>query len=447
MTASSRSDRPGRGRSLRRAAAALAAAWAAMALWTAPRGLAQALDICGCAGAASLGAFDTLNAATWPPGTEQGFRFITLPLPDDGVLVFDSVNIAPRPSDAGALAVSFRPNARNTPVTLLVKGNLTIGPNTSTGLNLNGAAGSGGQVGDSGKGGDGGPGGFRGGDGAYQLVNLAARGGAGLGPLGGAPGTSSPLATGGSGVFLGNLQLVPMVGGSGGGGGASTTTASGCSAGGGGGGGGAILVAANGTITLNGYIAAEGGNGGGSNNSSCASGGGGGSGGAIRIVASAIQGTGNLWARAGSGWGTGSQASSNGRIRLEAISNTLPANNTTPIASRSSVPGPVAPPVIPTVRITGVGGVAAPAVPVGGIGQVDITLPAPGTATVDLVTSAVPSGTIVEVYVKPRVGGPQVTLPVTLVSCDGAGTCSAQVSTSLDAGTYTVEARATFQTP
>jgi hypothetical protein len=447
MTASSRPDRSERGRSLRRAVAASAAACAAIALWAAPRGLAQAFDICGCAGAASLGAFDTLNAATWPPGTEQGFRFITLPLPDDGVLVFDSVNIAARPSDNGALGVSFRPNARNTPVTLLVKGNLTIGPNTATGLNLNGSNGSPGQVGDSGKGGDGGPGGFRGGDGTYQLVNFAARGGAGLGPVGGAPGTTSPLAIGASGVFLGNLQLLPMIGGSGGGGGASTTTASGCSAGGGGGGGGAILVAANGTVTLNGYIAADGGNGGGPNNSSCASGGGAGSGGAIRIVASAIQGTGNLWARSGIPSGASRPVSSYGRIRLEAISNTLPANNTDPIASRSSVPGPVAPPVTPTVRITGVGGVAAPAFPVGGTGLVDITLPTPGTATVDVATSAVPSGTIVEVYVKPRVGGPQVTLPVTLLSCDGAGNCSAQVSTSLAAGTYTVEARATFQTP
>lgn len=434
-----------RGRDLRRAAAA--AVLAAIALWTAPRGLTQAFDICGCAGAASLGAFDTLNPSTWPPGTEQGNRYITLPLPDDGILVFDSVNIAPRPSDGGILGVFFKPNPRNTPVTLLVKGNLTIGPNLYTTLNLNGANGSSGQVGDSGKGGDGGPGGFRGGDGAYQLVNFAARGGAGLGPMGGAPGTSSPLSVGASGVFLGNLQLLPMLGGSGGGGGASATTASGCSGGGGGGGGGAILIAANGTVTINGDISADGGNGAGPSNGSCASGGGGGSGGAVRIVAGAIQGTGRVFARAGSNYGFSRQTSSDGRIRLEAISNTLPANNTTPIALRSSVPGPVAPPVTPTVRITGVGGVAAPAVPVGGIGQVDITLPTPGTATVDLVTSAVPSGTIVEVYVKPRVGGPQVTLPVTLVACDGAGNCSAQVSTSLDAGTYTVEARATFQTP
>lgn len=434
-------------RALRRAAAASAAAWAAVALWSAPRGLAQAFDICGCANAASLGAFDTLNAATWPPGTEQGFRFITLPLPDDGVLVFDNVNIAPRPSDSGALVVSFKPNARNTPVTLLVKGNLTIGPNTSTGIALNGENGTNGQIGDSGKGGAGGPGGFRGGDGAYQLVNFAARGGAGLGPQGGAPGGSSPLSTGGSGVLVGNLQLLPMIGGSGGGGGASSSGASGCSAAGGGGGGGAILVAANGTVTLNGYIAAEGGNGGSPGNSSCASGGGAGAGGAIRIVANAIQGTGTLWARSGIPYGTSRPTSSYGRIRLEAISNTLPANNTDPVASRSSVPGPVAPPVTPTVRVTGVGGVAAPAVPVGGIGQVDITLPTPGPATVDLTTTAVPSGTIVEVYVKPRVGGPQVTLPVTLLSCDPAGNCSAQVTATLAAGTYTVEARATFQTP
>jgi hypothetical protein len=405
---------------------------------------AQQLDICGCANAVSLGAFDTSDPATWPPGlvVEQGFRRMVLGLPADGVLVFESVLFKPRSSDTGSLEVLFAPNARNTPVTLLVKGDLTFENNTF--LNLSGSSGVGGGAGRLG--GAGGPGGFHGGDAAYPQVDLVGTGGAGLGPLGGAPGGPGPsgLSAGSNGQFVGNQELLPMIGGSGAGGGGATSALN-CWGGGGGGGGGAILISANGTVTMGtnttARIFANGGNGG-SSSSSCGSRGGEGAGGSIRVVAATITGAGSFSALGGSG-----SLANAGRVRLEAVTNTMQTSQSTPLAVRSQVPGPPAAPITPLVSITRVGGIDAPALPTGNIGGVDITLPVPGSVQIEVATSGVPSGTTVEIYVKPRLGGPQSVLPVTLAACGGDGTCSETASTTLAAGRYTIEARATFQTP
>jgi hypothetical protein len=256
---------------------------------------AQALDLCGCAGSpASLGAFDTRNPATWPAGTQSAFRSVVLPLPASGVLIFDSINLAPRTvaqggiNDSGILVLSFARNATNSPVTLLVAGDVTIGTNVT--IDVAGEDGSFGSTGLNGLGGLGGPGGFRGGDGAYQNVNLATQGGDGFGPGGGAGDGSDPENSGRGAVFVGNLELRPLLGGSGGGGGSSTNAAPGCAGGGGGGGGGAILIAANGTITLSGDINADGGRGNSPSSGACSSYGGGGSGGSIRLIADTLTG-------------------------------------------------------------------------------------------------------------------------------------------------------------
>src|SRR5439155_4453977 len=181
--------------------------------------------------------------------TSSGMRTLEIQLPPDGVMVFDSLNFQVRPADFGCcLVVTFTRSAANSPVTLLVKGNVTIGPSVT--LSLSGEVATGASTNSLGVGGRGGPGGFRGNDGAYQLVNFASTGGAGLGPGGGAGGAASYNA-GGSGIggtFVGATDLLPLLGGSGGGGGASTSSAPGCAGAGGGGGGGALLIAANGTI-------------------------------------------------------------------------------------------------------------------------------------------------------------------------------------------------------
>ena len=259
------------------------------------------LDVCGCKNSpASLGSFDTADPATYPPGTMMtNINIMEIPLPPDGVMVFNSLNLVQRPQYIGyGLTVRFIRNAANTPVTLLVSGNVNIA--TSVQLVVTGDNGVTGSTNDLGKGALGGPGGFRGADGGYQLVNFGARGGTGLGPGGGAGGTDT-YYNGGHGAgatFLGAPDLLPLVGGSGGGGGASTEGRPGCSGGGGGGGGGALLLGVNGTLTLDGQIIADGGNAGNWADASCSSSGGGGSGGAVRVLATTINGSGQVYARA-----------------------------------------------------------------------------------------------------------------------------------------------------
>jgi hypothetical protein len=399
-----------------------------------------AFDICGCVGSPrSLGAFDTLDPASFPPGFQNTVREIKIPLPADGVLVFSSLRLVARPSDFNFLRIAFIPNETNTPVTILVSGDVEIGPNTNTFLDL---AGSAPLCSDVCEGGVGGPGGFPGGDGAYQLVNLASDGGDGLGPGGGRGGTASPPAHGENTRFLGSFDLLPLVGGSGGGGGASLTNAFGCQGGGGGGGAGAILIAANGTITLNGSIWARGGSG---SFSSCGTHGGHGGGGAVRLVANAIKGTaGSIDALPGNGTLEGA-----GAVRLEALSITLPAGSTNPIATRAPAPGPLALAGAPSVAITAVGGQPVPTPPRGITGAIDVTLPSAGVVNIDFRTTTVPSGTLVDVSVKPRVGGSGLTLraPLNPANCNAAGVCVGAVAVDLPSGAYVIEARATFQRP
>jgi hypothetical protein len=442
---SSRSSRDIKwGRRIRLALVALCAVLAAPVI-------AQTLppDLCGCRNHSSLGDFDTRNASTWPPGTTQSNGILTLQLPPDGVFVFDSMHLeyaAPALTTCCFVQVAFQRNAANTPVTILVKGDVVI---TGSALMLvTGANGANGTADSGGAGGLGGPGGFRGGDGAFRLGNGAADGSVALGPGGGLGATTTPPAIAGSGTFLGALDLLPLVGGAGGGGGRSTATGAICAGGGGGGGGGALLMAANGTITLSdanfGSILADGGAGGFWNSSSCASGGAGGSGGAIRLIANTIAGTGRISARGGSRRDDGALASS-GAIRLEAISNTLGVSLTDPAASRTQTPGPLVNPFTPTVTVTAVAGLAVPAPPQGVFGLVDIQVPVPGPAAIDLSTDGVPVGTTVEVKAKPRVGLPPITQSVTLTNCDGTGRCLASLTIDLAAGVYAIEARATFQ--
>jgi hypothetical protein len=406
-------------------------------------------DICGCTGSPSPGAFDTLDPATYPAGTQSSFRNLVIPLPEDGIFVFDSFNIAPRPSDNCLINVGFQRNPANTPVTILVKGNVTIsGTNcTDSGLYVSAAGGSSGTTQSVGFGGLGGPGGLRGGDGAYQAMNGASDGGAGFGPGGGAGATASPFIQGGRASFIGSPDLVPLLGGSGGGGGASNSSAAGCAGGGGGGGGGAILIAANGTITVGpfAYVAADGAGRGDPSSFSCASRGGGGSGGAIRLVAHTITGNGFLGSRGGRGDSTGDNIfAPGGRIRMESIVNSF-IGTTDPVAFRATSPGPLVSPLNPSVRITSINGVEVPVPPQGGYGAaVDVVIPAPTIVPVNFATSGVPTNTTVEVTVKPRVGPPPQTTTATLTNCDSAGNCLGTVSFNLIAGTYVVEARATF---
>ncbi len=404
------------------------------------------IDLCGCSSVPDLQPFDSDDPATFPPGTFSSGSTLVLAPPPDGVFRFSSFRMRNR-------FTSFGRNAANTPVQIVVAGNVEFsGSSCCFWMSVSGNAGSGGNSQAPGPGGLGGPGGFRGGDGASQPISQTSVGGTGFGPGGGLGATPNPFVHGSGGTFLGLPELTPLLGGSGGGGGASiATSASSCSGGGGGGGGGALLIAANGTISITNYqMFADGGAGAGSGNGSCASAGGGGSGGAIRFIGKTISlaGHAEFLARGGGGGNGGSS----GRVRLETVDTSAlsQAMSSTPAALRIVGPTPLAAPIVPTVSFSqitleGQAPIAVPVPPQGGYGSVDVTLPAPGQTTFLLSTSGVPSGTTVVVTVKPRVGAAPTSATVPVQNCNAAGACSAVAQFTLPAGAYVAEARATFQ--
>jgi hypothetical protein len=388
--------------------------------------------------------FDSRDPATHPPGTTVNSTTVNIAVPADGILRFSSFFARNH--------LTFLRNNANTPVTILVSGDVTF--SSATGccwtVTLSGDSGTNASPSFPGVGGLGGPGGFRGGDGAQLATNLATIGGAGFGPgggTGGAPGS----CPGGLATFFGAPDLIPMLGGGGGGGGCSSAaTPSSCSAGGGGGGGGGITIAANGTISFTGgyRLFVDGGSGGATANAACAFGGAGGSGGAIRLLANhfVTSGTAELFARGGSNPNNGTPSGA-GRIRLESMdASALTVFGTDPPAQRVVGPSPLANPISPTVSITSVGGNPVPAVPQGTFGTIDVVVPVPGATSVDVATSGIPGGTTVQVTVKPRLGAQPVSESVPLTSCNSAGNCQASATFNLPAGAYVVEARATFQT-
>ena len=430
--------------------AALVAALIASAL-SAPTIAQQVLDICGCASAPSLGHVNLSDDATFAGIATRSSEVVTFTLPPDGVLVFDSLTTG-NGTSANRRSMRFTRNALNTPVTILVKGDMTMRNDfcCPENISVSGSGGSHGTSVTSGFGGMGGNGGFRGGDGSAPVINGAFVGGAGFGPGGGSGAVAdgaSIVSTSTGGTFFGVPELLPLAGGSGGGGGTGTNASTNCTGGGGGGGGGGILIAVNGTLTLTNYdIHADGGDGGSVGNGNCARGGSGGSGGAIRLIAGNFAGgNGRTYARGGGQY----YAANNGvpgRIRFETVDSSAQSLfSAEPPAARFTGPSPVASPVQPTVVITSVGNITPPNPPTGWQGALDIVLPAPGDTVVSFQTNGVPSGTTVEVKVKPRMGALPQSATVPLTNCNASAVCTGSTNFNLAAGAYVVEARATFQ--
>lgn len=403
-------------------------------------------DLCGCRNhPGKLPAFNSKDPSTFPPGTEKKDKRITIPLPPDGVLVFEGFS-AQTWGKHGGYEIWFKKNAGNTPVTLLVAGDVLIGKQLS--LRVDGHDGRSGSRHRSGLGGLPGPGGYRGGDAAYFNLNGATMGGEGQGPGGGMPGEfkDNKAVGGGHGGFSGNKELLPLIGGSGGGGGASKGKGN-CAGSGGGGGGGAILLAANGTVTIQGGINAGGGKRGYDiSDRKCASWGGFGGGGAIRLIAPTITGGGWLAAQGG----RGNRGGLPGVIRFETLEpDTMRADTIKPPAIRTQVIAPLVKPVPASVAITAVGGKAVPAQPQGFRGAVDVMVPKPGKIKIQIATKGVPAGTTVEVALKPQVGGKAIRDKAELnaANCNTKGECAAFIDFELASGSYFAEAAATFQTP
>jgi hypothetical protein len=356
----------------------------------------------------------------------------TLTLPATGVFNYTTINIP------AGVTVTFTKNTANTPVILLARENVTIAGTVNV-------SGSGGLP--FGRPGRGGPGGFDGGAGADYPTTSA--GGVGLGPGGGGIAANTHGGGGGhattgpngacnsglysgcgptvfapGGVAYGSNTLRPIIGGSGGGGGYSDSGYGG----GGGGGGGALLIASSGTLTVTGSILAEGAGGGSGRNS-----GGPGAGGAIRLIANTITGTGPTLRAVGGGTG------GEGRIRLEAYTLTVSwggysGGQITPSPS-NAYPQPVFPPTgQPSLAITSVAGVAAPAAPKGTfLDPPDVVLPT-GTASpveVGLTASNIPLGTVIQVTATPQSGSKVTANSTGLSGSLASATATASLSLSL----------------
>jgi hypothetical protein len=323
---------------------------------------------------------------------------LTVTLPPSGVFNFTSVNIPV------GITVAFTRNASNTPVTILAGGNILIAGT----LDVSGAPGHDGIAALTSAvptAGVGGAGGFNGGNGSIGIAAAGPSGdagGMGLGPgggiAGGCGGSFGTLGACGGTATYGTPPLLPLIGGSGGGG---VNLGFGGTAPGGGGGGGAILVASSGTLTLTGSIVSRGGAGG-----NGVSGAGGGSGGAVRLVATTITGNGRVDVTGGGGV-NGGRGGGLGRIRVESFANSAALVLVGGVVPSLGPPGPITlGDNAPTLTITSVAGLPAPAAPTGSYATLDVTLPATTSPiAIGLSASNVPPGTMVTVFVVGSNGG------------------------------------------
>ena len=369
-------------------------------------------------------------------------------LPADGILNYTRVSIPT------GVRVTFKKNTANTPVRMLVTGNVGI----AGVIDVSGERGA--VVGltgnddpsDDGEPGAGGPGGYDGGaGGGIGVANtdstpaelLVVAGEAGKGPGGGFGGSVefnndnhifvcnssggnhaeenfiayTPRTYPSIGIddgcvtsglrastvtvidSYGTSSLVPLTGGSGGGGGRGGRSFRGS---GGGGGGGALLIAASGTVSIHGSgrIIANGGGAGSGDSGSEGNiyNGGNGSGGAVRIVATTIAGNGLI--EVNPGHNLRAREGGRGRIRLEAEN--LNYSNRRVRYSSSTTPGQLFISNRPYLRVESVSAVTAPLSP---SGSSDIVLEqSSDPVQVSIAASNIPPGTEVSLRVVPDYG-------------------------------------------
>lgn len=398
-------------------------------------------------------------------GPYEPSRSETKQVPESGVFNFTTVRI---PANA---VITFKPNSRNTPVTILASGDVRIAGS----IQVNG------QPGDRNYGGLGGPGGFRGGEGGVWLNDPSGKagegpgggsgaqvvadnskynGGAGGGYLTtGAAGSTTNQNPAPGGPAYGTKVLLPLIGGSGGGGASATITYAG---GGGGGGAGAILIASSTKIIFeSGWsemgIYAIGGDAGFTERffTQPLHTGGSGSGGAVRLVANTITGTPKIWAEAGSTYSQGGTGA-RGYVRVEAFDLSQFRIDTRGNDNFSlGRPNPVTLPNNPQLRIASVGGVNAPAQPVGSFytTQPDVAVPATVTSPVEVVVQAtnLPGNPAVQIT-RITDAGERTTVNCTLAGSQASSTCTARIplqltKTILMVATTTVDGLLAFAKP
>ncbi len=346
----------------------------------------------------STGADGTLDLSTMTCPS----NICEVQLPESGILNYTTVNIPALKN------LRFNRNSRNTPVTILAQGSVTINGAIDV---RNGAYVPCNQPG--GRCFDyrlGGPGGFAG-----------AETGNGFGPGGGIVGGIL------YGRWVGPLSLFPIIGGSGGAKTCCPVT----------GGAGAVVIASSASITGSGEVNA-------SQSVVNCNAVEYGSAGAIRLVANNINYTGNLQAI---GNPCGTHNNSNGVIRLEA--NNLIFNGT-------STPAPVLSPINPNIvssaqsllTIYSVGGYIVPSYGGTRFDTVDLLLPnqIPDPVSVAVNANNIPVGTQVNVgFVS---GSPNGTsTPCTLAGTLASSSCTATISSLNRTGVTYLLATAAFAPP
>jgi len=258
---------------------------------------------------------------------------------------------------------------------------------------------------------DAGAGGYAGGMGANTTVSSLSAG-AGDGPGGGAGAfynNSVGAGPASAGSYTGNNFLVPLVGGSGGGGGIGYSDPLNFG-GSGGAGGGALLIASSVSITVNGFINASGGAGG--SGGDYYTNGGAGSGGGIRLVTNTIAGTGSIYAAV---------------IRLEAFNSSSQFS----ISGSETSDTPTGPLVLPTVAqpsitITSINSVAAPATPMASVSSPDVTFNSANPVTLAVQATNIPVGTVVTLHLYSDNTGTDQTVQTTPL----AGTLQSSTATA-----------------
>ena len=381
--------------------------------------LSKAVMINGYNGSMTANTVESWDGTNWQ--TLNGkYTVFDMSARPSGIWNFTSIFIP------AGLEITFKKNAQNTPVTWLATQNVVINGT----LFLDGKRMPSRFHDFSGTVAEGGPGGFDGGLGGTNFdVSGVYNGQAGQGPGGGRGGVS-PSEYGTNAEFngkYGNLELLPLIGGSGGGGGASSTTGRG---GYGGGGGGAILIASSLDIVINGAIYARGGS---NSYGDAGSYGGNGSGGAVKLVADRVNGDGGVNADPG------------GRVRVEAFFRKLVPR----ISPAPSYTAPINRPVlvdVPSLMIENVAGTALSQPPSGLLSSPDVVFSTSGSISVLIRASNLPAGTNVQlrmttstgVIVLPPANGEPVTL-------DAAGT--ALFNTTVPSGRGTLQAMAEIVVP
>jgi hypothetical protein len=380
------------------------------------------------------------SGSTGADGAFNPSSNITVTLPASGVLNYTTVNIPQN------VVVRFTRNSLNTPVTILATGNVTIsGQFLISGDDNNGRLG-----------GLGGPGSFRGGNGGTFIDSPFGTPGDGPGAgLGGSSSTASGAGGGGGGGFFqdgftgkvvnggtggqggtryGTKSLLPLIGGSGGGGGGVNTNSQNVASGGGGG-GGAVIIASSisivfgaGTFTVPSGVVAIGG---GSHFGGLIVEGGAGSGGAVRLVANTISGSPCLNVGGGEGQQGGSFSDGGqGVVRVEAFDLSELSVQCSTAATTLGQPNPVTLSNAPTLKIASVGGVSAPAIPLGLINAPpDIVVPTSVPNPVQVVVNGtnLPSSTAIQVQLTPE-SGAATTVSGTLTGSTASSTTTVNLS-------------------